>query len=493
MKMTKKTLFNLVSGLMYFFLLSGITLTSCKDDNEEKPNTIVDVAAANTDFDLLETALIKAGLDDDLKATGPFTVFAPTDAAFIAYLGASDENSAKTAINSLSGNDLTNLTNVLLYHVAAGKTLSTALTNNQSIATLLAGNSLTVIINGSQISIRDNNLLTTDANVVTANVNASNGVIHAIDKVLVPTQASITQIVVANSDFDILEAAVVRAGLATELGGTTAYTVFAPTDAAFITYISSVLNVNVTTESAAITAVNSLPANTLADILRYHVVSGNVKAADLTTGTNVAVSTIRTTNNSVYVTKTASPLTVSVNGATVTTADVSASNGTIHIVNQVIVPPAGTVVATAQADARFSTLVAAVVKTGLTDALNGAGPLTVFAPTNDAFSALPITQFRTAAAINALDPNNSNDLALINTLREVLRYHVVSARAFSSNLTNNQNLTTLKADSPNTVVIGIGSGVTVDGAGSAPSNVIIPNFTTTNGVIHVIDRVLLFQ
>ena len=485
MKMTKKPFVRLFSMLTAGLLLATAFLSSCSKTDDPAPTTIVDVASANPNFEVLTVALTKANLATTLKGTGPFTVFAPTDAAFITYLGATDKTDAKNKINALSGTDLDNLKNTLQYHVVSGKTLSTGLSNNQSLPTLLNGNSLTVIITGSSIAIRDNNASTADAKVTTPDVACSNGVIHGIDAVLVPTLANIVQIAAANPDFSILVAAVTRAGLANTLSGITPYTVFAPTDAAFISYIKNVLNVSsVTDKASAIAAVNTLPANVLADVLTYHVVSGSVKAADLTAGTNVAVASIRATNKTIYVTKVASPLAVSVNGAKVTTADVAASNGTIHIIDQVLTPPAGDIVALASADPRFTALVAAAAKTDLVGALQGAGPLTVFAPTNDAFAKLS-APYNTVANIN-----NITDANQIAALKNILLYHVVSARAYSTNLTNNQALTTLYGTTP-TLAVGVGTGVTVKGnTNSTASNVVIPNLTATNGVVHVIDQVL---
>ena len=308
-----------------------------------------------------------------------------------------------------------------------------------------------------------------------------------------PAQQTVLQIAVGSADFDVLEAAALKAGAGVTgvLGGTTQITVFAPTDAAFVAYLG------VADEAAAITAINGLTSAQAADILTYHVIAGSeIKAAAVPAGPNAEVTTARASNNKAYVTRTAAGV-VSINGATVATADVDASNGVVHVINQVLRPPVGTVVATAQADSRFELLVAAVVKAGLVDALNAAGPLTVFAPTDDALLATlrtvlsnpSLTEDQAKGAIPTL--TDTSTPLNVPTLRNILLYHVVSGRNYSALLTAG-NVPTLLT--PRTVAVALpGTGVTVTGGGNGTnaSNVIIPNFTTTNGVIHVIDRVLL--
>ena len=184
------------------------------------------------------------------------------------------------------------------------------------------------------------------------------------------------------------------------------------------------------------------------------------------------------------------------------TADVDASNGVIHIIDAVLTPPVGNVVevATSAANApNFGILAAALTKAELITTLQGNGPFTVFAPTDDAFLAL----LRSAAFFNNPDlteaqvidyigtSNASSTPLSLTTLTQVLLYHVVPAAGYSINLTNNQVLTTAKEDAPKTVTLGIGSTVTVDGSASDPSTVTAANISATNGVIHVINKVLL--
>jgi len=280
---------------------------------------------------------------------------------------------------------------------------------------------------------------------------------------------TITDAVVANTSFNLLEAAVVRAGLATTLSGTGPFTVFAPTDAAFQA-----------AGFADVAAVNAAPVATLNSILLYHVVSGTaVSAAAIQAGQN-PLPTAGTGNAPIYVTKAGTA--VSVNGSRVQQADVQASNGVIHVIDRVLLPPAGTVLAIAQADTTLSYLTAAAVRGGttVTSALGGTTPITVFAPTNAAFRA---AGFPTIAAVNA---------APVATLTAVLTNHVVApARAYSPTLVSGP-VTTFGTGSL-TVTVGSNNAVTIlsRGNGTSVANVTTADINATNGVIHKIDRVLL--
>lgn len=278
---------------------------------------------------------------------------------------------------------------------------------------------------------------------------------------------TITQIVVESPNFSLLRTAVVRAGLAETLAGAGPFTVFAPTNEAFAA-----------AGFANEAAINAVPVETLRTVLLYHVLGQRVAAANVPTGANTAVGTLAEAD--FYVTKTGSS--VSVNGARVIQADVTASNGIIHAVDKVIFPPSGNVMASLVGNDNFSLLVAAVLhastgSTNVAEVLSGDGPFTVFAPNNAAFTAAGLG---TEAAIQALAPD---------ALTSILTYHVVGGRVFSTNLSNGAEPETVNGG---TVIIGVGNDVTVKGDGNtSPSKVTQADWTTTNGVIHVIDQVLL--
>jgi uncharacterized surface protein with fasciclin (FAS1) repeats len=276
--------------------------------------------------------------------------------------------------------------------------------------------------------------------------------------------ASITEIVQTNNDFTILRAAVTRANLADALSKGT-LTVFAPNDAAF------------RAAGIDLAAVNSMPLATLTAVLQYHVLATTIASSAIPTANNTEVTTLG--GAKAYVTKNASG--VSVNGIKVITPDLAASNGTIHVIDNVLLPPSGNIVQVAQGNTNLTYLVAAVLRAGSTNAqliptLSNT-TITVFAPTNAAFQA---AGFASIAAINAADPA---------TLAAVLLNHVVVDRVFSANLVAGN----VPAAGGKPLAITLGSGVQVRGAGNGTNNanVTAANIVATNGVVHVVDRVLL--
>ncbi|MFA5556371.1 MAG: fasciclin domain-containing protein [Flavobacteriaceae bacterium] len=281
-----------------------------------------------------------------------------------------------------------------------------------------------------------------------------------------PQTSTITDIVVNNPDFSILRSAVVKAGLAETLAGEGTFTIFAPDNDAFAA--SGITSADIEAMSVA----------DLTSILLYHALDSEVPAADVPAGPNAAVQTIN--ESSIFLTKNSSG--VFVNGISVKQADVEASNGVIHVISKVLMPATGNIVEVAQSNQDFSYLVAAVVRasqgdTDVEGVLSSEGPFTVFAPVNQAFID---AGFPDIASIQAADPN---------TLTAILTYHVIGARAFSSDLVDGANLSTVNGG---TIEVGLGATATVKGnSNDDASNIIAVDILTTNGVIHVIDRVLL--
>lgn len=282
-----------------------------------------------------------------------------------------------------------------------------------------------------------------------------------------PSSTTITSQVSANSSFTLLKSAVVKADLASTLDGAGPFTVFAPTDDAFIA------------SGITSTVISSLAADKLKSILLYHVLASKILAAGVPTGPNAKVVTAG--GDSFFVTNNLNG--VFVNGLKVSTADLPASNGVIHTLGKVLMPPAGNIVDVAAADTSFSFLVAAVLRaskgsTNVAAVLSGNGPLTVFAPTNNAFRA---AGFATIDAINAADPN---------TLTTILTYHVLAGRVFSSDLVNAAQPATVNGGK---VIVSLSSNSASIKGNSNPSasNIAITNIMASNGVIHVIDQVLL--
>ncbi|WP_164111637.1 MULTISPECIES: fasciclin domain-containing protein [Sphingobacterium] len=280
-------------------------------------------------------------------------------------------------------------------------------------------------------------------------------------------EKTITAIVSSDNNFSILKAAVVRAGLAATLDGTGPFTVFAPTNAAF-------QKAGFSNEASIAT----VPVETLKSILLYHTVATKATAGSLPTASNTAVKTVQGAD--IYVTKSAAG--VYVNGAMVTKADVTAKNGVIHVIDNVLMPPTGNIVQVLSGKPDYSFLVAAVVRASqgavnVKAVLEANGPLTVFAPTNQAFIQ---AGFASVQAVQAADPA---------TLTSILTGHVVEGRIFSNAVQNNLSVKTL---AQNNIVFGVGSSVTVKGNGNTTAATVTSvNLTTTNGVIHTIDKVLL--
>jgi uncharacterized surface protein with fasciclin (FAS1) repeats len=283
---------------------------------------------------------------------------------------------------------------------------------------------------------------------------------------------TITDVVVGNANFSTLEAAVIKANLQATLSGAGPFTVFAPDDAAF-------------TASGITSAVlNTLTPAQVSNILLYHTLGARVTAADVPAGPNAKVTTA--SGDSVFVTKNASG--VYVNGIKVNTADVGADNGVIHVIGRVLTPPAGNIVETAVAgglDSLVKAVTRATTAPGGDPTLAGtlsSATLTVFAPTNAAFTQL----------LGALSLTDINQIP-IGTLLAVLRYHVVGGRAFSSDLANGNLAMLAGGNTTINLTNGTGGGPTVTGNGNAGnrSNITATNIVCRNGVVHLIDRVLL--
>ncbi|AUD04405.1 fasciclin domain-containing protein [Spirosoma pollinicola] len=293
-----------------------------------------------------------------------------------------------------------------------------------------------------------------------------------------PTLSTIGDLVNTGSKFTLLKAALVRAGLDGTLAQPGTYTVFAPTDDAFkaFGYVDEA-------------AIKAAPVDLLKTVLQYHVLGTRVAAADVPTAINTAQQTLA--GMPVYVSKVASgtgtSTTISVNGAHILQADGQASNGVIHAIDRVLLPPVfGNIVQTIQGiplllpTASFKLLQAAVTKAGVGAALTAPGPLTVFAPTDAAFKAVGID----SAAI-ANTP--------VATLTSILTYHVLNGRTYTPTITNGSSLSTLQGG---TITAGISTtALTVTGTGNkgTASNITGPDVSATNGVVHIIDRLLLPQ
>lgn len=295
-----------------------------------------------------------------------------------------------------------------------------------------------------------------------------------------PVQPTIYDITVSTPDFSTLKTALDRTGLNTVLDGSGEFTVFAPTNAAFTSFLA-------TTPFATI---NDVPVAVLKNILLNHVIGAEVKSSAISTGYASTLCPINATANaptiSMYIELSGG--TVILNGgplnsgATVTTADVDASNGVIHIVGNVIAIP--TVVNHVVANPNFDTLqsiVTSPAQSAVLAALQGltaAAPATIFAPDNAAFATATGTGGWANGATSA-------------QVTKVLQYHVTAAgNVRSSQLTNNQVIPMITSPVQNTTVI-LGTGtVDIKDTANSLSRVFQADVQASNGVIHGVSKVL---
>lgn len=449
--------------LLMLFLIVGLTtfFTACEDnDSDPTPELdIVELARTVPSLSTLVTAIETAGLATTLKEPGPYTVFAPSNAAF--------ENLPDGVLQDLLDNpDI--LEQVLLYHVVSGKVMSEQVTTG-SVPTLLNGQSLDIVVDGTTITL--NGLST----VVAKDAEASNGVVHIINEVLIPPtielpKDNIVEIVSAKEELSTLEEALTLfPDLINTLSSDGTLTVFAPTNDAFDALLQSIGQ----------TELSNVPESVIRNLLEYHVIStAAIMSSDLSNGaTATTVSgedvTVEINSNGIFI-----------SGAMVTTADIEASNGIIHIVDAVMINPSiepivGTIVAPAYFSKDFTILITAVLAAdpSILTTLLGDGPssngMTLFAPTNDAFSAAGITE---------LPPRE--------TLNAVLTYHVIDGTVMAADLP-----ATSSSAAEITTLGGIfylsnkggDAGVYINGS----TQVVTTDIEASNGVTHVINRTLL--
>jgi transforming growth factor-beta-induced protein len=437
---------------------------------------IVAVASANANFSILVQAVTKAGLVSALQDPSKKTVFAPTNAAFTALL---------TELGVASLDDLTadQLKPILLYHVLPTEIRAAAATTaaqaNSTVTSL--GGKIKLSLDGSTIKLDGR------AGVVTADVLASNGVIHAIDKVILPSIADIATTTPAVSS---LVAALTLADTATPSPGLVAaldndaaakVTVFAPTDAAFTALVTA-LKGSDNGASSGITALTSFRPDQVLPVLKYHVATARYLSTDVPT----AATKIATLGGKVSVQRTGAA--VKVDGADVAIANLIASNGVIHVIGSVLLPSIADIATTTPA---VSNLVAALTladtgaaNPGLVARLDddAAAKLTVFAPTDTAFAAL-------VNALKGADNGATTGITALTNFRPdqvlpVLTYHVATASYFAAQVPT--TATAIDTLGGKVTVQRTGAAVTVDGTSVAAANLF-----ASNGVIHVIGAVLL--
>jgi transforming growth factor-beta-induced protein len=427
---------------------------------------IVETAIADPDgrFTTLVTALQATELDAVLAdETKVYTVFAPTNDAF-SLIGQENID------NLLANTDI--LADILLQHVLPipADSITAYIFNGKPVLTA-SGAEVIVKINA------ETDMLTFGgANIIIKDIYTSNGIIHVIDAVIVGDVAlpespmTITDVAAGNEDFSILVSALQATGLDSVLADMEGnYTVFAPTNTAFDKLPEGTLDALLQDTDA------------LSNILLYHVyASGTVLADSAIAIAQSDASVIEMTNMS-QLALSFNDSTLFANGSRIVMADQMASNGVIHVIDNIILPPAmkgeptGTIVDVVSGNEDFSTLVTALSAAGLVDTLaDENASYTVFAPTNDAFEKIP------ADVLNNL-------ITDVPALTAVLLQHVVNDKvdAITAYAANGTSIPTL-AENNIEIEIDPVSGMLMFGG----SMVTVTNIYTTNGIIHVIDTVV---
>lgn len=446
----------------------GLLLTACDsaeligpapdapDDNTpaEPLLDLIETAEAAGEFQNLLLALDSANLIETLADEDNInTIFAPTDDAFL-LLGEDD------LVDLLADSEL--LTDTLLYHVLAGS-------NDAASLTAQAGSVITML-NGDQAALTTelDQLRLNTSNVISADIAASNGIIHVIDVVLtpptdidnpdtVPTE-TIAELIGNDPQFSALLDAVVSTGLDTILAEEGNFTLFAPTNDAF-TQLNEEFQID-------------LPADPdqLRDVLLLHVIETSaLNSIEVTAAAGDSI--VSANGEALFVTIDGNA--ININDSTIIEADLAASNGVVHAIDTVLLPtPApeqDSIIGILAADPDYSELVSLIEQAGLTDTLNDpAENFTVFAPNNDAI-----------AAAEAELPGDAD------ALRDLLLGHVTDTVFTSAEVValDGVNIVTLAGPQPVVLtrdILSVGGAIVVE-----------PDLQSSNGIIHGIDAVLI--
>ena len=469
-----------------------------------KPN-IVELVVETEELSLLEEAVIKAGLVEALSEDGPFTVFAPTDAAIeeLFELLGDSFNSFDDFDNFV---ELQILEQILLYHVVPGNIVSSDLTPG-TVNTLLPNETLEIIGSDNTFVIGDASEI--DANILSPDQEASNGVVHIIDKILIPQEVqefldminpddddpdaglpTIKDIVESTDELDFLREALEITGLLETLGEEGPFTVFAPTNET-ITLLFSLIG-------GSLGDLNEFNLDFEIDLLRqvlsYHVVPGIVTSNDLVPGQvttllpNDGFNIVEDNGGFVLVDGLHLPVDLLI-------TDIPAGNGVIHTIDRILIPETVIQTILSETEQNLLEIIEALedcdqfihafmmVREDLEEVLHG--DFTFFLPTNQAFLAL----FDDLEGIDSLtDFDTTEELQL---LAEILTYHIVAEETvFVSDLFNNQHLTTIQGE---TLGVSTSDGVFILDKTEVPAEVTTPDIEILNGVIHIIDKVLLPQ
>jgi len=529
--MTKFRTFNIVLLVSAFFLLN-----SCDDDDENTvgssildTTTVQGVVSQNGALSSLKAALEMASgdLPETLRGEGPFTLFAPDNAAFESLATNLGFDSATALLDNI---DPSSLATILTYHVVAGDNEVDSFTDGQELTTVQGGG-LTVVVDGDNVQILDATKqpqTNPASNVTVSNPDPGNGVVHIIDKVLIPQEAidafdidirpTIADLATSSEDLSVLVSALDKTGLLGTVVALDTANVVAPTNQAFLDLLGALGDDYNSLDDFD----NDVEIALLSDILTYHVLPGTFNLMAGTTDTALEDVSIEVTEvNGGFAFDDATTI-----DANTVTANIEAKNGFVQLIDKVLLPQAAldfldqlgsedlatSVVNATELSILEEALIATELVAPFVDDTNESfvqeedeedddfedrrtpanftyfKPATVFAPNNAAFEELFALLGDDYTSIASFD--TEDELAL---LAEILTYHVVEASVASTDLASG-NITTLAGSDIEVIAVpGSDNFVIGDASNEDNANILTPDITARNGVAHIIDKVLLPQ
>jgi len=419
--------------------------------------SIVDRAVSDPELAILTNLVVELHLTNALSVQGPFTVFAPTDKAFVEGLNVLGVQDGMVTVHLASS--------LLTYHIVRGVFSAADIEDGLELTTI-QGEKLTFSFNGDAAQVNGKN-------IVTADNLTNNGIVHKIDGLLIPQSVERDSVALADPQtvvdvassmsetFSTLVDFVIKADLVSPLSDTQGITVFAPTNDAFAALAEAA--------PAVVANLQTKQWSThLQDVLLYHVLPDEVPSSAVTDGLTAKAL------NGEFLSFGVNGDGISVNdGSEVVVPDVGADNGVIHAIDNVLIPSwvSTSIVDRAIGNEDLSTLVDLVGKAGLDTTLSGDGPFTVFAPTNDAF-------------VKLLGENVDTGALDVDLVTSILMYHVVSGIYSAADVANGVSLTTVQGDDISFSVMG--DAKMVNG-----NTIVATDILANNGIVHVIDGVLI--
>ncbi len=513
-----------------FSLLTVLGLNSCSDDDVDSPGaaiigpgTVYTRISTGGGTTALEAALNVAtgDLQGTLEGTGPFTVFAPNDDAFTAlaeslgYISTDDVPASEALLADI---DPGLLSQILTYHVVPSSIEAGSFSNGSSLTTVL-GDQLSVLVTADgTVQLQDATKLPETnpvATVISPNSYADNGIVHLIDKVLLPQAAidalnvdlrpTILEWATATDDLSVLASALEKAGLVDAIAQLDTARVLAPNNQAFTDLLDALGDDYNSIDDFD----NDVEIALLGDILKYHVLPPAAASTDLTVGPAETLLE----DNTVNVISDGAGFAfgdVTATTASTVTSNIDAKNGVIDIIDKVLLPQAAldflalldsddlatTVVNSPQLTILEEALIATDLVGAFTDATNVQDdeatnftyfrPATVFAPSDAAFTDLFNALGAEYTSIASFDTDEELEL-----LTEILLYHVLEGKIASEDLEAGMVTTVSGSDIEIISVVGTDNFVVGDATNNVNANITVADIMTRNGVAHVVDKVLL--